>query len=200
MTLRACSQCRRHFAAEPACPFCGTPAAQPTPRPLLGGRFSRAAAFAGAALAGCYTSNTPPQSPPPSPPNDQQQEQHVEKFANPPPPVTSGSSIQGVLTDSASSQPLANWPVSVTSVDQPPTMQPRTAQTDVNGHYAFVDLPPGNYVVQFGYNNHPRRPAPTRNVLVKEHEVQTVDEQVYIPPPSNVPMPYGAPPVRRRVV
>src|SRR5689334_22192840 len=98
MTLRACSQCRRHFAAEPACPFCGTPAAPPTPRALLGGRFSRAAAFAGAALAGCYTGNPPPQSPPP-PPNDgqHQEEQHVEKFANPPPPVTSGSSIQGVL-------------------------------------------------------------------------------------------------------
>ena len=29
MTLRACEQCRRHFAAEPACPFCG--AAAPAP-------------------------------------------------------------------------------------------------------------------------------------------------------------------------
>ncbi|MCB9570480.1 MAG: hypothetical protein H6709_00165 [Kofleriaceae bacterium] len=50
--LAPCPACHRHVRVdEPACPFCGgeTPAA--TPRPASRTRLSRAAVFAGAALA-----------------------------------------------------------------------------------------------------------------------------------------------------
>src|SRR5687767_8793222 len=111
MTLRACSQCRRHFRDEVECPFCGTAAPPPEPRPFSTARISRAAAFAGAALTGCYTSSPPPhqlapppdqqqqqQSPPPPPPDD--------RFAKPPPPKSGPSSIEGRITDGAG-QPVA---------------------------------------------------------------------------------------------
>jgi hypothetical protein len=206
MTLRACSHCRRHFAAEPACPFCGAASAAPPPtRVTVGGRLSRAAAFA--ALAGCYTSNPPPQygppPPPPPPPHEQQQQQQQQvtedqqKFAKPPDAGT--SAIQGTLKNSQSAAPLANWPVQLQSPSQP-SMQPRNTQTDANGHYAFVDLPAGDYVLVFGYDNHPRRRAPRQNVTLGDHDAKTVDQQIFIPPPSNIPMPYGAPPARGRVV
>jgi hypothetical protein len=50
--LRPCSGCRRHVAIdERVCPFCSTELAAGSPRAPLLGRASRAAVFAGAALA-----------------------------------------------------------------------------------------------------------------------------------------------------
>lgn len=50
--LRPCSGCRRHVSiAERVCPFCAAPLAAVSPRDPLIGRLSRAAVFAGAALA-----------------------------------------------------------------------------------------------------------------------------------------------------
>jgi hypothetical protein len=50
--LRPCTECRRHVAiAERACPFCNAELAPGSPRDPLFGRLSRAAVFAGAALA-----------------------------------------------------------------------------------------------------------------------------------------------------
>ena len=50
--LRPCSGCRRHVSiAERVCPFCAAPLAAVSPRDPLVGRLSRAAVFAGAALA-----------------------------------------------------------------------------------------------------------------------------------------------------
>ena len=72
-------------------------------------------------------------------------------------------------------------------------------QTDAHGRYAFDGLSPGTYLVKFGYA-HPRRGQPQQTVQLGERDVKTADMQIYTPPYSNVPMPYGAPPVRRRVV
>lgn len=50
--LRPCSGCRRHVALdERVCPFCEAPLAAVSPKDPLLGRMSRAAVFAGAALA-----------------------------------------------------------------------------------------------------------------------------------------------------
>ncbi|HEY5922736.1 MAG TPA: hypothetical protein VIV11_13745 [Kofleriaceae bacterium] len=54
--LRPCVGCHRHVSvAERACPFCSAELAPGSPRSALLGRASRAAVFAGAALAaaGC---------------------------------------------------------------------------------------------------------------------------------------------------
>lgn len=173
------------------------------PRVTVGGRLSRAAAFA--ALAGCYTAKpAPPYAPPPPPPPHEQQQQQQQQitqeqqqFAKP--PAAGASAIQGTLRDSQSAAPLANWPVTLQAPSEP-AVEVRRTQTDAKGHYAFVDLPAGTYEVIFGYDNHPRRRAPRQHVTLADHEAKTVDQQIYIPPPSNVPMPYGAPPARRRVV
>jgi hypothetical protein len=50
--LRPCPQCRRHVRiAEPKCPFCAAELELAPARPLPVGRLTRAAVFAGAALA-----------------------------------------------------------------------------------------------------------------------------------------------------
>lgn len=210
MTLRPCSQCRRHFATESACPFCGARAPLVHARSFSPARLSRAAAFAGLALTGCVTREPAPQyvAPPPPPPPDQQHQQQPppppppdttqQKFADPPPAVGKGR-VEGKVTDSTSHAALSGFVVQLVSTDQPPTITQRSLATDQSGHYAFVDLPPGHYVVKFGYM-HPRRGQPQQIVVVGPDEVKTADMQIYTPPPSNIPMPYGAPPSRRRLV
>lgn len=63
--LRPCAGCRRHVSVtETACPFCGAPCeAEPVPT-LRFGRISRAAMFAGAALASsaCGGKKPPPET------------------------------------------------------------------------------------------------------------------------------------------
>jgi len=50
--LRPCGECRRHVAvSENACPFCGALRDATAPSTMRLGRMSRAAVFAGAALA-----------------------------------------------------------------------------------------------------------------------------------------------------
>jgi len=50
--LQPCTACHRHVASsETECPFCGAPIVGEPPRALPIGRLSRAAVFAGAALA-----------------------------------------------------------------------------------------------------------------------------------------------------
>lgn len=209
MTLRACSQCRRHFRAEPACPFCGTAAPPRQPRPFSPARLSRAAAFAG--LASCYTSNPPPQyGPPPPPPpyvgqqqQQQQQQQQTQQtqqqqLANPPPGEVGTSRIEGLVTDSTTNRPMGKVRVELHSGDNPPRIQPRSTQTDVNGRYAFVELPAGRYVVMFGVPD--PRVAARRVIDLGDGDRQYASWEVYTQPASNIPTPYGAPPARRRVV
>jgi len=215
--LRACSQCRRHFAAEPACPFCGAPARAPLPpRVLPAGRRSRAAVFAGGLLAGCYTSNPPPrygdgpapptaaqpQPPPPSPPPVDEHATGSQQLADPaaalPPPVATGT-IEGLVTEVGSSAPLANVTVRVRAVahrqGMPPAM--RATQTDGNGRYSFARLPAGDYVLTIGTG---RYQTIERRVTLQPNKVETVDAATDRYVPTNMPMPYGAPPARTRVV
>jgi hypothetical protein len=52
MQLKPCAACQRHVAiTEVACPFCSEPLEASSPRSSTLGRVSRAAVFAGAALA-----------------------------------------------------------------------------------------------------------------------------------------------------
>jgi hypothetical protein len=80
-----------------------------------------------------------------------------------------------------------------------PGVPQREVQTDGTGTYTISGLPPGSYKVTLP-SNHPRRPAPVKAVTLKTGETLQVDLAMYIPPPSNIPMPYDAPPARRRVV
>ena len=196
MTLRVCTACRRHFGQEAACPFCAAVAPASEPRTFAPAGVSRAAVFASATLAGCWTSNAPPQNAPSLPSNQQQQQQHVD-FAKP--PVAGSGRIVGTVLYTGTNVPWANMPV--TLVPQDSEMPNRSVQTDASGSYVFDGLVPGAYRLMFGYSNHPRRPAPERAVNVTANDTQTVDMQIAPPPqPTHLPTPYGAPPARRRIV
>jgi hypothetical protein len=83
--LRPCSGCRRHVSiAERVCPFCSAELALASPRDPLLGRMSRAAVFAGAALAtsACGGKKAQPQNVD----NQQAAQQDAGTEAPPPPP------------------------------------------------------------------------------------------------------------------
>lgn len=197
MTLRACSSCRRHFAKEPVCPFCGAAAPTHVPREPSTARLSRAAAFAGAALAGCWSNSPEPQSPTQTTHTEETQTTQ-QKFAEPP-PVVATSRIEGVVTDGATGTPRANSIVRL--VRRAPGESPATmvASTDANGRYVFEKLAAGDYIVTFQLQT--PRAAPIQ-VLVKLGigDTQTANGTVAGFVPSNIPTPYGAPPARTRIV
>ncbi len=165
-------------------------------------KLTRAAIFA-ALSSGCYTSNPPPEGPPPPPPPPHdQQVTNEQTFADPPPPpppppaTAANGSVAGTVTASDGSGPMNHLPITLTG----PNGTQRSTNTDANGRYVFDRLAPGSYTLTFGYSNHPRRRPPQQGVIVKQDAAATVNFTYYIAPPSNVPMPYGAPPARRRVV
>ncbi len=199
MTLRSCSQCRRHFADEPACPFCGAAAPPRSPREFSTARLSRAAAFAGAALTGCWANNPPPHAPT-SPVHESREQTHTEQqtFAEPPPPVAK-SRIEGVVTDSVTGAPRANVVVQLGSQNPPAPQSTATVSTDASGRYMFDNLEPGDYVVTFRQRN-PRRAPQQVMVKLGSNDTQTANGTYTDYTPSNIPLPYGAPPARQRIV
>jgi hypothetical protein len=73
--------------------------------------------------------------------------------------------------------------------------------TDANGNATFANIPPGTYRVQ-SHDGHPRHSPSTITVHVEADQSSQETMTVYVAPsnPNNIPMPYGAPPARRRVV
>ena len=223
MTLVPCVGCRRHVAlGASTCPFCGealpTDLAVPQPR-RAAGRLSRAAVFAGATLAGCYTSASTPQPPPPD-----DHHEHEVVVQPPPPPVDAGpfsqpppdasttvqqpvasNELRGRVTVAPDGHPLVRHEVRLFAQGQ----QARTTHTDRSGEYVFQGLPAGTYnlVVDQLPPNNPRqspRPPIRRQVHVADGASARADVTVHAPPPvidrGPCCKPYGAPPARRRVV
>lgn len=182
MSLRVCGGCRRHVRDELACPFCGASVTSSPRQARDLGRISRAAAFAGGLLGGCYTDHPAPQSPPPPPP-------HVE-------PQPTGATIEGVITDTSGARVVQQRITLRTYRGGAEVMQ--IAETDKSGHYAFTGLPAGKYIVGWASGD-PRRQGQFEIVL-GEHEKKQLDGVVERFPAMHQAMPYGAPPARRRVV
>jgi len=195
--LRPCPGCRRHVAAEPACPFCGVklPPLEP-PRATVHGRFSRAAVFAGATLAGCWTGKGDAPVAPVEHRDTPIDQPHTDVPKDPTVVRTPGT-IEGIVTNQATGLPIAG---AVIELQSHATNKSRSAVTDGNGHYAFLDVEPGDYDLIGMRSNNPRR-APQQSALTVGDGAQLHrDLKLYIQPVSNIPMPYGAPPARRRVV
>ena len=212
MVLVPCVECRRHASVEEAaCPFCGGALAAPRPRPVLGGRVTRATIFS-ASLAGCYVAPDPQRPPPPPPPPDETTHHHQPPPPppddTPPPddvtyakPPAGSGGVRGRIVD-------ANGRPARVVVHLKGNAMNKTTRTDPNGDYVFHDVPDGAYAIEVPRNEgnqHPRhRQGPDRRGVKVAGQVVTADLQlrpVVVPVPDNhCCKPYGAPPARRRVV
>jgi len=160
------------------------------------GRFSRAAVFAGATLAGCWTGKGDAPVAPVEHRDTPIDPQHADVPKDPASGHTPGT-IEGIVTNQATGLPIAGTTIELQSHA---TNKSRTAVTDGNGHYAFLDVEPGDYDLIGMRSNNPRR-APQQTALTVGEGAQVHrDLVVFVPQASNIPMPYGAPPARRRVV
>ncbi|HTL37035.1 MAG TPA: carboxypeptidase-like regulatory domain-containing protein [Kofleriaceae bacterium] len=203
MQLVPCGGCQRHVSVgELVCPFCGREAdavARPA-RPLFG-KVSRAAVFAvGASTAACWTSSSPATTTNTGGGGDLANKgtgQAPDDMLVPA-PSTGFAAVYGVCKDSATGQPLPG-----TSVELIPGVGagPKRVACDAQGRYAATDLAPGPWDVRFwGPRDAGRMAPPAQSVELKAGDAKRIDGSVDNRDWSNVPMPYGAPPQRRRVV
>ncbi len=188
--LSPCPSCRRHVAAaDQTCPFCGTPVPRASAR--APSKLTRAAIFASTALVApaCWTGNAKVADPPPN--------EIVTKHEADGTPVDSKTGTVVFVVVSNGSTPVSGRDVQLLGGDQPP----RAAQTDARGVVTFANLPPGNYRYQT-HDGHPRHSPSGGMVAVTAGQVARATINIYIPPynPHATPMPYGAPPARRRLV
>jgi 5-hydroxyisourate hydrolase-like protein (transthyretin family) len=203
--LQPCPSCNRHVADEAACPFCGAALpASASPPATLPGRFSRAAVFAGATLAGCWTGGDEPRTTPiehhdhDASKQTDKHDKHDKREAE----VTGEhrpSRIEGTLTDTVSGQPAASIEIHLVNTA---TRAERTAFTTSDGRYTFDNVEPGSYTLTWGTNN-PRQNRSVMHTTVTEGARITLNLTIAFPRQnnnSNIPMPYGAPPARYRIV
>lgn len=184
---------------ETTCPFCG--AAVPcavASRPVFAGAATRAAVFS--ALAGCWTGSAPE----PQHVDDHPVDHTVARHEHDTPPSPNTGTIEGTVTDTNTGGPAAYAQVQL--FDNTGRVA-GTTQTQGDGRYRFVSLPPGSYRVHvMARANHPRMGPAIVEVMVALSADQTVQADVAIAVPvyhynpNSTPMPYGAPPARRRIV
>lgn len=211
LELRPCSSCRRHVADEARCPFCDAPLAPAVPARIPHGRLSRAAIFASATLAGCWSSNAPAGNI--AHPDDDHAADHRDAEAADKPadtlavdtkpadgtPIAKTGTIEGTVRNAAG-DPVPGFRLSLSAADG---AQVAVAVTDANGHYVFRGVAVGNADVEVRISNNPRNGPLVRPVIVIEGAVAHADIALppsRVNPPNNIPMPYGAPPARHRVV
>jgi hypothetical protein len=144
--------------------------------------------FAGATLAGaCWTSSAPRTTP------VEQDRRVVETKES----AIAAGSIRGFVRDGATGAPLAGIAVMLHGDDG----RAMRGISDENGEYVFAGLPPGTYTITY-QPNHPRHAPTNVTVTLTGDTGQRADLSIFVPAPQqhNIPMPYGAPPARRRIV
>jgi protocatechuate 3,4-dioxygenase beta subunit len=204
--MRPCPACARHVR-ETTCPFCGA-AVAPAARAVFAGHATRAAIFS--ALAGCWTGNAPE----PQHAGDDTTEQRAADrttehrthgdVAHHRVTAPGTGTLEGTVTDTNPGGPAAYAQVQL--FDSGGRIA-ATTQTQTDGRYRFTALPPGSYRVHVMVRpNHPRMSVAMVELLVavSADQTATADVQVAVPVyrynPNQTPMPYGAPPARRRIV
>jgi uncharacterized protein YfaS (alpha-2-macroglobulin family) len=106
--------------------------------------------------------------------------------------------LEGTLTDLGRGTPVANMQIQLVRNDG----KQLSTTTDQTGHYVFDDVEPGDYRIEWDINNNPRHsPRVLRTTIAAGAQV-TLDLTVSYPTyqQHTVPMPYGAPPARNRIV
>jgi hypothetical protein len=194
--LVPCPTCRRHCRGDAPCPFCGAalpPTAARSPG-AASGRLSRAAIFAGAAFVApaCGSASSHPASAESTPSNTVTDSRG------------STGRLSGTVTNMRTRLPAPGEAIWIrTAPSEHPSKHPfeRSVTTNDDGTYVFDDLPPGEYVVVFPTMR--RRDDDNdrgTRVTIKRGEAAVLDRAIVVYDPSDAKMPYGAPPVRRRVV
>lgn len=125
-------------------------------------------------------------------PNDVGTKQVV---ADPPTDPDMGNVVLVVVANK--STPISGRSVYLRGSGQPP----REGRTDGSGVVTFLKLPPGNYSYET-HDGHPRHGPEVGSVVVTAGQTARATIDVYVQPynPHATPMPYGAPPARRRMV
>ena len=197
MSLRPCPSCLRHVAAaDRACPFCGAATVGSPVTSALPAKLTRAAIFATAALGApaCWSGKAAETTP--TDPTHQRGSGdgtgHTEVTHV---PDAGTGTIVVTLVDN-NGNPVAGRQVHL--VGGQGSSEPE-AVTDARGQATFPNVPPGTYTVR-SHDGHPRHSPSVASVVVKSGEIAASRLTVYIQPYSPTPMPYGAPPSRRRVV
>jgi len=185
--MRPCPACSRHVR-DATCPFCGA-AVPAAARSVFAGPVTRAAVFS--ALAGCWTGSTPAEQ------QTTVVDHHHEEQTKPQPPAS--GTIEGTVIDSNSGVPVAYAQVTLVEKNQ-------VAQTDAQGHYKLEGVAPGTYTLRVtaaANNPHQGGAVAQANVTLGDTGARA-DVQIAMPiyryNPNQAPMPYGAPPARRRIV
>jgi hypothetical protein len=173
---------------DTTCPFCGAAVASAA-RSVFVGPVTRAAIFS--ALAGCWTGSTPAEQ-------TTTVDHHVEPAKSK--PATTAGTIEGTVTDSnGGGAPIAYAQVTLVEAN-------RVAQTDAQGHYKFDGVAPGKYTVRVqAASGNPRMGGGYAQASVALGDTGArADIEVAMPVyhynPNQTPMPYGAPPARKRIV
>lgn len=197
MNLQPCSSCRRHVAdREHACPFCGAPLTT-APAPSAPKRLTRAAIFASTVLAvpACWSSSAPKQTPIDNTSAGSGSGQAADDV--PSPKAGTGTIIITVVDSNTGNAVPGRW-VRLVGGQSPANQQ---VATDADGNATFANVPPGTYQAQ-SHDGNPRHSPSSLTVRVEPDEVSQQTMTVSIPTYNshNVPMPYGAPPARRRIV
>lgn len=185
--LRTCPACRRHVSiAAPSCVFCATSLGPVALREssFHVGRAGRAMIFAGAvavAAVGCG-------------PQVQYQPLRASGSAD----VTSGA-VRGRIFRH-DNKPAVGYSITLYGEKLRTMAGGRdsiTVQTDSTGYFELANLPPGTYhLATSGLGDRPR-------VDVRAGEAAMLTLELEPPPkldPRHMAKPYGAPPIRRRVV
>ena len=171
-------------------------------------KLTRAAIFASTALAApaCWTGKTAPTE---TTPVDNKHEErgsgngsssgsdtHVTEV--PDPNAGRGTIVITVVDGNSGNTPVPGRWVRLVGGQSPANQQ---VTTDARGIATFANVPPGSYKIE-AHDGHPRHSPTVINVTVKAGETAQSTMAVYVQQynPNQIPMPYGAPPVRRRVV
>ena len=182
--MTPCPSCRRHVR-ENVCPFCGATVVHVASPIISMARLTRSAVFAGASFAsGCWT-DKPPTTTTTTP---------VHHTA-----ATAGT-VRGIVIDAATGQPVNQAWIQITPNPYNAEDHDRNkdAMTDAAGRYS-IELPPGDYRIAVQSADR-RQPRSEHLVTVQAGDALSVDFQISVAPTPPMPMPYGAPPARRRVV
>lgn len=147
-------------------------------------------------MPACFSSSAPKQTPIDNTTQGSGNDQAADDI--PPPAAGMGTVIITVVDSNTGNAVPGRFVRLVASQAGPANQQ---VATDANGNATFANLPPGTYQAQY-HDGNPHHSPSSLTVRVDADEISQQTMTIFVPTYNShsVPMPYGAPPARRRVV